>query len=163
MSNFQMGMSIDNCGGGTDHVIFYQNTRKAFDVDHHKNEIREEINEVFHLIKNFERERDELIQQEIQHHHRRLDNILAILSAVTIPIALVSGLMGMNTSYENCVPMDDQWALFWEYLFTSQRTNASVKSALPCMGFADVLVFCAVLGVIIWVLMRLIMRPKIKK
>ena len=84
---------------------------------------------------------------------RKQDTILSIIGAATIPFAILSGLMGMNTdtSREGC-PADVP--SFFEALITLDRrlldSLITPEGAVPCMTFNDVVLLCVGFGVVIY-------------
>ena len=76
-----------------------------------------------------------------EERRQKQDTLLSIIGATTIPIALISGLMGMNTDLEKC----------------------GRNGLVPCLKFYDVIGVCILLGIAIFFTYRYILKRNSEK
>jgi hypothetical protein len=103
MARYTMQMSSDDCGGMSDYVEFFTACRNVFNIKETRKELQTELTEVLRLVENnffLEERTHKKIKKKIDEEYiarkNRFDILVAVLTAITLPAVLLSGIFGMN-------------------------------------------------------------------
>eukprot|EP01126_Amoeba_proteus_P001888 TRINITY_DN10585_c1_g1_i1.p2 TRINITY_DN10585_c1_g1~~TRINITY_DN10585_c1_g1_i1.p2 ORF type:complete len:239 (-),score=64.45 TRINITY_DN10585_c1_g1_i1:14-730(-) len=114
MTQYNLQMSSDECGGPSEYVEFFYSLKKIHNIQQKRQELREEIQEVLALVENgYAEERRRLeaenqkvseleIKKERTKEKRRLrdkarfDVLFAMVSSIGIPILAITSVFSMN-------------------------------------------------------------------
>jgi len=112
--NYSLGMSSDDCGGLSEYSDFFATMRQVLRIPETRQEIREEIHDVLGIVEGGYLEEQRRQNQEEKRaarkkekkryqqdrekdsQKRRVEILVSIIGAITLPLIIVSGIFGMN-------------------------------------------------------------------
>ncbi len=92
------GYSIDYVGGNSDYADFYDALRTAYRLSEAREELRSRIRSTSDLIRLSSSAHAQAEQRIELERRARFDVILAFVSAFFLPMSVITGILGMNTS-----------------------------------------------------------------
>jgi hypothetical protein len=97
MARYTVTLSSDDCGGLSDYADFFEAARAVHGVAAQRQELRAELTELLALVEIAYRDVAEKQRETEQNEERVFNKQIGIVSAVTIPFALVASVAGMNS------------------------------------------------------------------
>lgn len=136
INQFRLGINLVDFSKKASEAEFYGNLRQVFNIDKLLTELNDEVKDVMMLVEMLDRKDKEDVQMREDSRQQDHDNVLSIIGAATIPFAIISGLMGMNTNRNECSD------LTLDHFFNEGR--------VPCLTFTEVILICGILFVVIY-------------
>jgi len=114
LTRYTIEMSPDDCGGLSEYADFFTTFRSIFGIWSHRNELREEIQDVLALVEStyLEEQRKSLefekrailaekrykwaLERIREKHQQSFDRLVAIISSIVLPLSIMGAIFGMN-------------------------------------------------------------------
>jgi len=105
MTRYTLQMSSDDCGGLSDYVEYFVAQRKVFSINKQREELTQEVRDVYNLVEStfYEEQRkiqtlDRIETEKSDKRKARFETIITVATSITLPIVLMSGVFGMNNN-----------------------------------------------------------------
>lgn len=143
MNRFRLGTNLVDFSRRSSEAEFYYNLRQVFNIEPLVAELSREVKDVLSILKMLHQEEKEQLKEIESKHTEHRDTILALIGATTIPFAILSGLMGMNTDTSHIQGVDSTCGFYGK---------------VPCWTFNEVVLGCSLAGLIIFVCLLIFLR-----
>jgi len=105
MTRYTLQMASDDCGGLSEYCEFFSKQRKIFSINGQRKELSQEVRDVYNLVEStfYEEQRkiqslDRIESDKSDKRKARFETIITVVSSITLPIVLISGIFGMNNT-----------------------------------------------------------------
>ena len=151
MNRFRLGTNLVDFSRRSSESEFYDNLRQVFNIELLVAELSREVKDVLSILKMIHQEEKELLKEVESKQTEHRDTILALIGATTIPFAIFSGLMGMNTDTSRVQGV---------------HSTCGFYGKVPCWTFNEVVLGSSIAGLVIFICLLVFLRsgnPSVKK